>query len=333
MLVVLLLGVALGRVVVLALILFLDEDRVGHEALSYGQEQVVQLATLMLDLLIGFDLLLVGMSGIFGVVGGDVLGEISSDVLCEVGGDVLAVVDSSRAVLLSLKKLSAVNLVGGILFNGNSLSMVHLFGLVGDNSGILFCSRILGCVSSDVLLNESLLLDLWRSLGLEKIFSSTDSLVVLLLDFDGLFDYISDLFLLGLYLSLLNSFDERLGAAKVKFVGILGWLKRLFRHDLLVTGDLLDSDILQSSLALRVTLVGVIDFSILSRVLLLLLRWLYFLLLSLGKLLLLNDLIDNIFLVDFLTVLKNIHRLLQGLSILNLIGLFLDLLLDHGLDL
>lgn len=48
--------------------------------------------------------------------------------------------------------------------------------------------------------------------------------------------------------------------------------------------------------------------------------------------LVLNDLINNIFLVYLLTVLKDFHGLLEGLGVLNLVGLLFDLFLDHGLD-
>ena len=60
MLVVLLLGVALSRVVVLAVLL--HEDRVGDKAFSHGQEKVVELSTFVLNLFVGFNLLLVGVS-------------------------------------------------------------------------------------------------------------------------------------------------------------------------------------------------------------------------------------------------------------------------------
>ena len=46
----------------------------------------------------------------------------------------------------------------------------------------------------------------------------------------------------------------------------------------------------------------------------------------------LNDLINNVLLVYLLTVLEDFHGLLEGLGVLNLVGLVLDLFLDHRLD-
>tara|TARA_B110000305_G_C19382346_1_gene610283 strand:- start:1068 stop:1454 length:387 start_codon:yes stop_codon:yes gene_type:complete len=127
------------------------------------------------------------------------------------------------------------------------------------------CGNIPGCVDSDILLSKSFL-GFWYSLGLEKVFGSNDSLIVLLLDFDALFDYIRDLLLLSFWFyCLFSSLDERLRSTEIKLVRVFGWLKWLFVSDnLLVTRDLLGCEIFKSSLALSMTLIVVINLSILS---------------------------------------------------------------------
>lgn len=57
-----------------------------------------------------------------------------------------------------------------------------------------------------------------------------------------------------------------------------------------------------------------------------------FILRDLLSLLILNDLINNIFLVYFLAILKNFHGLLEGLGVLNLVSLVFHLFFDHRLD-
>lgn len=46
----------------------------------------------------------------------------------------------------------------------------------------------------------------------------------------------------------------------------------------------------------------------------------------------LNDFVDDIFFIQLFAVLENVHGLLQGLSILDLVGLILNLVLNHSLN-
>jgi hypothetical protein len=82
-----------------------------------------------------------------------------------------------------------------------------------------------------------------------------------------------------------------------------------------------------------VCLIGVINLSIFGRIFLLFLGLDFDLLIFLRfNLLVFNDFVDDIFFIQLLTVLENIHGLLQGLSILDLVGLILNLVLNHSLN-
>jgi hypothetical protein len=64
---------------------------------------------------------------------------------------------------------------------------------------------------------------------------------------------------------LFSSLDKRLRSTEIKLVRVFGWLKWLFVSDnFLVTRDLLGCEIFKSSLALSMTLIVVINLSILS---------------------------------------------------------------------
>lgn len=275
---VLLLGMALRSVVMF----LLYYDGVSNKTFPESQEKVVELTALFLYLFISL-LLLMDMSTVFLMILSGILGLVHGNVLCEVMGDVrLVLLGNILGVVYGavlLMKLSTVDLVllrdihgvvlGKILFNGNCLGKIyrfcHIFLQCCILSLVQMCGNILGCVDSDILLSKSFL-GFWYSLGLEKVFGSNDSLIVLLLDFDALFDYIRDLLLLSFWFyCLFSSHDERLGSTEIKLVRVFGWLKWLFVSDnLLVTRDLLGCEIFKSSLALSMTLIVVINLSILS---------------------------------------------------------------------
>ena len=209
------------------MMLLLNNDSVGDKALPESQEKVVKLTTLMLNLIVRLLLLLMDvstvllliLSGVFCVVRGNVLCVVMGNVLLMVLSDVLCVINGT----VLLMKLSTVDLVvfsdilgvvlGMILFNGLNLCMIHFFGyiflLCRIMSFVQMCGNILCRVGSDILLSKSLL-SFWHSLSLEKVFGSVNGLIVLLFDFDALFDNIRDFLCLRFWLlSLFDSFDKR----------------------------------------------------------------------------------------------------------------------------
>jgi len=158
--------------------------------------------------------------------------------------------------------------------------------------------------------------------------------------FSGHFDYDLWSFFRDFDRNLLNSFDERLFSSMIQFVSIRRWLQWLMRLLFFLRGhQLFGGNILKSCLALQMRLVLFIYFlttSFSHRLIFsswfLLFNYSYWLLLLLFHLFVLNDIINDIFIFEILTVGQDIKPTLHGLSVFNRVGLFLNLILDHLLD-
>lgn len=132
-----LLGVVMVLRSIVMFLILIHNDGVGNKTFPEGQEKVVKLTALVLNLIISLLLLmdmstvfLMILSGILCVVRGTVVGSvflvIVSDILCEVHGTVLLV----KLGTVDLVSMVLSDILGKIFFNGNCLSMIYLVGQV-----------------------------------------------------------------------------------------------------------------------------------------------------------------------------------------------------------